>query len=151
MQKLNNTPSLSAGYFHQSLEKQFGFQGVNLGIAIPIDRSKASAAKQIGELEKNLVLQEQTQVKQDFDLVLLQELRKQKILAKSESIYIASFLEENKKSMQRLNSKLTEGEIDAATYGLYLQNIINTEINYLTWILNTNLNTIEIAYHTQSK
>lgn len=150
-QKLSNAPSLSAGYFHQSLEKEFGFQGLNLGIAIPIDRNRASASKAVGELEKSLVLQEQTQMRQDFNLVLLQEQRKQEILAQSELIYTPLFLQENKKNNERLSSKLTEGEIDAATYGLYLQNIINTDVNYLTWVLQSNLNQIEIAYHTQTK
>lgn len=149
--KLNNTPSISAGYFHQSLENEFGFQGLNLGIAIPIDRSRANAAKAIGELEKNVVLQEQAQQVQDFNLILLQEKQKRKILAKSELIYTPTFLSENQKNILRLNSKLAEGEIDAATYGLYLQNIINTEINYLEWVLQCNLNQIEINYHTQLK
>jgi hypothetical protein len=84
-------------------------------------------------------------------LVLLQEQRKKEVLSQNELIYTPLFLQENAKNNDRLSSKLTEGEIDAATYGLYLQNIINTQVNYLTWVLQSNLNQIEIAYHTQTK
>lgn len=73
--QLAKQPSLSVGYFHQSLIRKFGFQGVNLSLGIPLDRRSAKArdARLVLEQEQLQLLGRATENRMQLRLSELSE------------------------------------------------------------------------------
>ncbi|MCB0644545.1 MAG: hypothetical protein KDC44_23030, partial [Phaeodactylibacter sp.] len=60
VEKEARLPSVQIGYFMQSLEKDLGFQGISLGLGIPLDRRQLKTQRQQYQLE-NLKLENEQQ------------------------------------------------------------------------------------------
>ncbi|NJC28028.1 TolC family protein [Neolewinella antarctica] len=50
--ELSTQPQISAGYFIQSLEQEYAFQGLTLGVAVPLDRRTAKVRSEQHQLER---------------------------------------------------------------------------------------------------
>lgn len=61
---LGRQPQLSAGYFLQSLEREFAFQGVSLGIGIPLDRRSTKVRSEQLQLESEQLTNQRQAIRQ---------------------------------------------------------------------------------------
>ncbi len=67
-QRLTGQPQLSLGYFHQSIEHQFGYQGVSVGVSIPLDARAGRARSEQLDLQRQQVSLERDRYTRDRNL-----------------------------------------------------------------------------------
>ena len=151
IQKIEASPNISVGYFHQSLEKEYGFQGVNMGLSIPIDRKKSKAIESQAIIQSDIISNRALQTNQDWALRVIQLEENLEILQLNKAFYTSNFNVEFENNYARINQKLSSGEIDLLKYSQYLTSLIETKDNYLHWIKTWNINQIETAFYTQTK
>ncbi|MBT8326757.1 MAG: hypothetical protein KJP21_03475, partial [Bacteroidia bacterium] len=150
-QKIQTSPDLSIGYFHQSLEKEYGFQGINMGLSIPINRKKSKAIQSQAIIESEILANQALQTNQDWELQLIHLKENKEVLQLNEEFYTSNFDSDFDSNYSRINQKLSSGEIDVLKYSQYLTSLIETKYNYLNWIKTWNKNQIETAFYTQTK
>ncbi len=146
-----NQPKIEVGFFHQSLEKKYGFQGVTLGVSMPVDNRKGKIAKQQSNLENSLLNKEALQMTNNRTIKILQAKENQELLKLNKEVYGGQFKAEFSVNKQRIIELLKIGEIDVLIFSQYMTNLTDAYVNYINWVKDWNLNQIIIEYYTQTK
>jgi len=142
-------PNIRIGYFLQSLEKDFAFQGVMAGISIPLDKSVTKTQAQQLQLE-------QVQLQHERDWVAQQLQKRLAILQleikSNEAMLVAfesSFLATREAQLSRLTLQLEQGEIDFFRFSQLARTLLETEQLYFDVLQQHNQAVLEWIYITQ--
>lgn len=147
--KANKQPDLSIGYFMQSLEKDFVFQGVQIGVGIPIDR-RASKTK-IKQLDIN-----QQQLANEKDAALLSyESKVQQLQNELNTLqtylnqYEQNILPRQVSILRIAQLQYRQGEIGFLAFSQIQENIFQEQQSYLAQVKTYNQTILELSYLTQ--
>lgn len=149
MVRKDRIPTISLGYFNQSLTGENGFQGIIAGIQIPIigqGMGKKIAQKKI-EIEQ--IQYQQIEMKRDTEYSLnnsLHQMEKEHELLTS---YGIDFLNQMDKNELHAVNKMSVGEIDAFSFAQIMKDLLDSKINYLKLIDSLNQNALKIKYLTK--
>jgi cobalt-zinc-cadmium resistance protein CzcA len=141
----------TVGYFAQSLEKEFVFQGVELGLRVPLIR-KANKRK-IEQLQlENIQIQNEKDLKKHEILESLRSLEEQrKSMEKILTDYRNQVVPGIELTMQKTEQKIQNGEFSYLEYSMILSQLNQKEIHFLELLRDYNKIIIEIQYLNQSK
>ncbi|MCI5081577.1 MAG: CusA/CzcA family heavy metal efflux RND transporter [Saprospiraceae bacterium] len=144
-------PDLSIGYFAQSLEKDFAFQGVQLGIGIPLDRRSAKTSRTQFDLETQQVNNSRKATLQQYQ-ERIQMLRKQQVLlATSVENYQQQLLPEHQRLLELARLQYEQGEIDLLALSQMQEKELLARQQYIDLLLQANAVILELTYLTQKK
>lgn len=144
-------PDLNIGYFMQSLEKNWAFQGISVGVGIPLDKKTVKTKRiqtdiidQQLDLEKDaMIASYNTKIKRlKSQLATLEE-----FLDQFEQLYIPR----QRKILQISRLQYEQGEISFLTLNQIQENIIQEQERYLEQINAFNTTVLELSYLTQKR
>jgi len=144
--KQSKRPELSLGYFAQSLEKDFSFQGVLLNIGIPLDRRVAKTQNQQLLVQQQRLQNEQQHLKQQFmqRVVALQST----MASVRASIATYETLLDNRLDIAL--QQLEQGEIDLFRFTQIQEKLLDNRRAYLDELRRYNQSANELYYLTQT-
>jgi len=147
---LGKSLNWNLGYFAQSLENDFVFQGIQLGVQIPISRKyNNSLVKQISIEKTQLENEMQSYVKKyrlKLDFLVDHRIGLDKSLNEYKTIIQPALTI----TEERADKKLKSGEYSFMEYSLILDQVMNKEIHFLEMLRDYNQIIIEIEYLNQS-
>ena len=139
-------PSLSLGYFVQSLEKDFVFQGVTLGVGLPLDRRAAKAKNEQLAIQQEQLYNEQQLVIQQFE----QRIATIKNTLNSLQQSINNYESISTTPINIALLQLEQGEIDFFRFTQIQEKLLANRKAYLDAIRSYNKKTLELYYLTQT-
>ncbi|GAB2642723.1 CusA/CzcA family heavy metal efflux RND transporter [Emticicia sp. W12TSBA100-4] len=152
-------PEFSAGYFLQSLtgiqeiaDKTVffngvpRFQGVSLGMSIPIFTKATKARIQASETEIQVQRKSSEYLKNQLNSQLLQQIQEQKNNQSLMDYYVQSALPNAEIITKNATKAYQSGEVGYVEYLQSLETVLNIQQNYLHAINAFNQNTINIQY-----
>ena len=141
-------PSISLGYFNQSIDGQRNFQGIQGGLAIPLwykpQKQKTAIARLEATQAANMLNYQRT----------IYETRYRNALDKLEKVYqlyrhnSAYWREYNDQLMQAVAIELELGEIDYFKYAQITARVLSTTINRYDLINRLNKALIEVEFYS---
>ncbi|NJL74245.1 MAG: CusA/CzcA family heavy metal efflux RND transporter [Saprospiraceae bacterium] len=144
-----NKPNIRIGYFLQSLEKDFAFQGVMAGVSMPLDKS-------VTKIQAQQLRLEQVQLQHERDWVAQQLQKRLAILQleikSNEAMLVAfetSFLATREAQFSKLTLQLEQGEIDFFRFSQLARTLLETEQLYFDVLQQHNQAVLEWIYITQ--
>ena len=142
-------PELSVGYFMQSLEKDFSFQGLQVGVGIPLDRRRSKTrVKQLDISRQELAnMKEATILSYETKVQKLQE--KLTVLQKYLSQYDQEVLPRHASILKIAQLQYQEGEIGFLPFSQIQERIFQEQQSYLEQIKFFNQTVLELSYLTQ--
>ena len=122
---------LSAGYFVQTLEKDLAFQGVSLGVGIPLDRRGIKVRNQQLELQRQEIDNQSRRIKEGAEW--RQEALRQQVAALGKALRM--FRAENEDADTRIRTiaqlQFSQGAIGFLTLNQLLETSIEAKFTYL--------------------
>jgi len=159
MEKALVKPEFMAGYFLQSLTGNQDindktvfyngiprFQGVNLGVSIPIFNKANKARIQSAETEIQLQEKNTEYLKNQLNSQLLQQIQEQKTNQSLIDYYVQTALPNAEIITQNATKAYQSGEVGYVEYLQSLETVLNIQQNYLHAINAFNQNAINIQY-----
>jgi cobalt-zinc-cadmium resistance protein CzcA len=126
--ELNNTlgrqPQISAGYFLQSLEKDFAFQGLSLGLAVPLDRRMSKARNEQLQLQSEQLANRQRTFSQRRNQRLVDLSANINRLRVAISAIDADAGAGNDRLLRIARLQFTQGAIDFLTYSQLTETLL---------------------------
>jgi cobalt-zinc-cadmium resistance protein CzcA len=148
-EKQAKLPALNLGYFHQSLEKDFGFQGLTVGVGIPLDKRQYKVQKEQFALQSAQFENEQKAIELQYEQRLI-------FLQKNAGALRQSMEEYEKEirptllEIQRIAAlQFEQGEIDFLAFTQIQEKLLQGRKLYLQQLKNYNENVLELQYRTQ--
>lgn len=143
--------SWNIGYFAQSLENNLLYQGVYVGIQIPIDRRKSSVKVQQYALEK-------LQIDKENEAELKRYIYKTKVL-QSNLGYLAEAIANYKKNslprqiilLEKARQQYEKGELDFLPFSQIQKKLFEEQNSYIDKIKRFNEQLLQLTYLTQPK
>nr|WP_299415435.1 CusA/CzcA family heavy metal efflux RND transporter [uncultured Emticicia sp.] len=159
LEKAITKPDFSIGYFLQSLtgNQQVNdktvfyntvprFQGINLGISIPISNKANKARLQASETEILLQEKKAEYLKNQLNSELLQQIQEQKTNQSLVDYYVQTALPNAEIISKNATKAYQNGEVGYVEYLQSLETILNIQQNYLQAINTFNRSVINIQY-----
>ena len=142
-------PGLTIGYFMQSLEKEYAFQGLTLGIGIPLDKRASKAKLDQFELEKEQLENEKMATTTKFALRI--KALKQNLLALQDNIDLYEQVSQPRQAQLLELAKLQydRGELDFLAFRQIQESILLEQQQYLEQLKAFNMAVLELSYLTQ--
>jgi cobalt-zinc-cadmium resistance protein CzcA len=136
----------NVGYFAQSLENRFIFQGFSIGLEVPIDR-RASKVKQ----QKLLLEQQQSQNKEAFERRHFQaELQKIQANLAFYKQAIENYKTVTKPRQVLIKEKIvqqyTQGALDFLRFSQIQKQLLEEQESYLDWVKMLNEQVLQLDY-----
>ena len=139
-------PSLSLGYFAQSLEKDFAFQGITLSVGLPLDKRAAKSQNEQLAIQQEQLYNEQLMVVQQFE----QRISNIKNALNSLQQSISNYESISNTSLDIALLQLEQGEIDFFRFTQIQEKLLANRKAYLDAIRNYNEKVLELYYLTQT-
>jgi len=159
LEKAITKPDFSIGYFLQSLtgnqqinEKDVfyntvpRFQGVNLGISIPIFNKANKSRIQASETEIRVQEKRAEYLKNQLNSELLQQIQEQKTNQSLVDYYVQTALPNAEIISKNATKAYQNGEVGYVEYLQSLETVLNIQQNYLQAINAFNRSVINIQY-----
>ncbi|SEQ90112.1 CusA/CzcA family heavy metal efflux RND transporter [Neolewinella agarilytica] len=144
--RLERQPQLSAGYFLQTIEKDFAFQGLAIGVGLPLDRRNQKVRSEQATLQRE-TLNNQSRMITDRYTTRLGSLRAQ--IAQLQPA-IAAYKLANDASNARISQiarlQFEQGAIDFLTFSQLSQRGFDGRRQYLQQLHQLNQLVIELSY-----
>lgn len=143
-------PQISVGYFLQSLDRAFIFQGATLGAGIPLDRRGSKVRNQQLELERRQIdnQAEALQIRQGLRVTVLRD------QVNTLRATLQEFRVSDRESAKRVQSvarlQFEEGSIDFFTFSQLTERLLTAKLTYLDQLRILYLLTAELDYLTQN-
>ena len=147
---ITRNPEWKLGYFAQSLEKEFLFQGIQLGVNIPFDRRRDNARINQMKIERKQMENQLKSGSQRFNQLItslrveLDQLRS--LIGQYNTVHAPGLA----KSLEKLNKKLESGDIGYMEFTILYEKILSQEENYLALLKRHNEILIELEYLNHS-
>ncbi|MBR9920767.1 MAG: CusA/CzcA family heavy metal efflux RND transporter [Bacteroidetes bacterium] len=142
---------LKVGYFAQSLEADFYFQGVSLGVQVPIDRRMARVEQEKLALEKAKISNEQFLRFREFETRIKSLRASLDQLAESINRYAENIQPGQELILEKASLQYEQGEIDFLRFSQIRERVINSTLGQLDRINRYNLQLLEFLYLTRIK
>lgn len=144
--KLTQKVNWQIGYFAQSLENEFLFQGVQLGLKVPLIRKHEKRKAAQLSMEQSM-LQNQMADQLNQRQSKIRSLTSKKVQLE---IAIANYERDVKPSLEKIremaDSRLQSGEINYLQYKLIMDQWFDRQLNYLEILKNYNETIIELQF-----
>jgi len=141
-------PDFNVGYFNQQIDGTQGFQGIQVGIAVPLFNRHQKAAVKASKIEVDVASQEM----ENYRLTMYQLLQQKIQNYNKYYLEIEHYETKGKALAKRLtdaaNKAYQEGEIEYIEYIQSIKQAKQIKINYLKSLQNYQSETIEILYLT---
>jgi len=149
LEKAAKRPDLNVGYFMQSLEKDLGFQGINVGIGIPLDRREAKTQRKQFDLSTQQLEVEKEAVVASYQIKMEQ--------LKSQLSSIQAYLDQYEQNIVLTQSNVLriaqlqyrEGALDFLSLVQIQERVLRAQEAYLAQIKAFNATLLELSYLTQ--
>ncbi|MEZ4885866.1 MAG: CusA/CzcA family heavy metal efflux RND transporter [Chitinophagales bacterium] len=141
----------SAGYFAQSLQKAFVFQGIAVGVQIPIDRRASKVKMQQWEMDQQMLHNKQSLQIQQFEhdiAVLKNHLQS---LEQSIEVHINTLLPKQAIILEKARKQYEQGEIDFLRFSQIQERLLARQNTYLEDVKSFNEQVLQLNYLTQIK
>ena len=149
--RLERQPQLSAGYFLQTIENNFAFQGVAIGIGLPLDRRNQKVRSEQLELQQQQLDNQLQFIKSSYAtriLMLRQQIDKLRPA-------ITAYNSANDQGIARINRiarlQFEQGAIDFLAFSQLTEKGLETHRSYLNQLLHFNQLVIELSYLTHNQ
>lgn len=149
--RLERQLQLSAGYFLQTIENDFAFQGVAIGLGIPLDRRNQKVRSEQTKLQRESLTNDRRRITENY-AARVRALRAQ--IAKLQPT-ITAYQRDNAASNARISRiarlQFEQGAIDFLTYSQLTERELESRRNYLQQLHQFNQLVIELSYLTQNQ
>jgi len=147
LEKSHLYPEISAGYFHQSVNRAKNLQGFQLGMSVPLwflpQTNKIKEARINSEIASNEATYKTYELEQTIDDL--------KIKLDQEFINVIYFresaLEQAEQLLQIATIKLQKEEINYSEFLLSVSEAMKLKADYLTTLLNYNITAVELEFY----
>ncbi len=147
LEKSHLYPEISAGYFHQSVNRAKNLQGFQLGMSVPLwflpQTNKIKEARITSEIASNEATYKTYELEQTIDDL--------KIKLDQEFINVIYFresaLEQAEQLLQIATIKLQKEEINYSEFLLSVSEAMKLKADYLTTLLNYNITAVELEFY----
>lgn len=148
-EKQSKQPNLSVGYFLQSLEKAFAFQGVSIGVGIPLDRRRAKTTMQQNQLAQQQITHQQEGLLHKYES-RISHLRQVVFQIQTTINQFQNNLLPRQANIRRIATlQFESGEIDILAFNQIQRDLLETRLEYLSLIKQYNSAILELTYLTQ--
>ncbi|WP_020567364.1 CusA/CzcA family heavy metal efflux RND transporter [Neolewinella persica] len=149
--RLERQPQLSAGYFIQTIENDFAFQGLAIGVGLPLDRRNQKVRSEQLQLQQES-LANQRQLITDSYSGRIRALRQQiDRLRPTITEYARANDQSNARISRIAQLQFEQGAIDFLTFSQLTEKGLDNRRNYLNQLLQFNQLVIELSYLTQNQ
>lgn len=149
--RLERQPQLSAGYFLQSIESDFAFQGLAIGLGIPLDRRKQKVRSEQLQLQQESLANQGRTVANAY-ATRIQALRTQIArLQPAIRAYDQANTESNARIERIARLQFEQGAIDFLTFSQLTERGLDGRRNHLQQVHQFNQLVIELSYLTQNQ
>lgn len=149
--RLAHQPQLSVGYFVQTIEKDFAFQGGSIGLGIPLDRRENNARQQQTKLYQQQLSNEQQQITESLRLRTSGLARNLRLLENELLRYDAEIAAGQERILSIARLQLQQGEIDFLSFSQLTRRILDQRLGYLQRVHQFNLYVIELHSLTSNQ
>jgi len=152
LEKINSKQiALNIGYFAQSLENVFVFQGFNIGVQIPIDRRSSKVKMQQLSIERQRIDNEKSLQILQFERQI--DLLKSNMEFQKESIanYKSKVQPKQAIILDKARKQYEEGEIGFLRFSQIQERLLSSRNDYLDWTKSYNEQVLQLIYLTQTK
>ncbi len=147
--KQGKQPDLNVGYFLQSLEKDFAFHGLSLGVNIPFDRKVSKVKKQQLSIQQEQFENDRVALKQQLEGRLDMLLNSINQIEQSMIDYRANTLSRHPEINRIATLKLKQGAIDFLKFSQIQEKMLNDKFVQLDRIKAYNEKVLQLTYLTQ--
>lgn len=149
--RLERQPQLSAGYFLQTIENDFAFQGVAIGVGLPLDRRNQKVRSEQLQLQQESLTNQRSLITDSY-AVRIQALRQQiEKLRPAISNYDQANGQSNARIGRIAQLQFEQGAIDFLTFSQLTERGLDNRQNYLHQLLQFNQLVIELSYLTKNQ
>lgn len=141
-----NAFGTEVGYFAQSLEGDFLFQGFQVGLSIPLDRKKAKAGVQQKEIEMEILREEKAWKYHQLKLTANALTSRIQLLQQSLEAFEDERSERHLRIRDGLNRQMMEGRIDLLRFTQLQETLLTQEHDYLELLKEYNSHVIHLSH-----
>jgi len=149
LEKQAKLPDINLGYFAQSLEKEFAFQGLSIGIGIPLDRRTVKTQRMQFDLEKQQINNEQKALIKKFDTNINLLKNKIELIETYLNQYTQYTLPNQANILRIAQLQYEQGEIDFLPFSQIQEDLLTERKYYLEQVKAFNDAILELTYFTQ--
>jgi heavy metal efflux system protein len=146
--KAYKTPSVEVGYFAQSLNKSFLFQGVRAVVAMPLDKRAANIKSEQYAIAQKSNEAQSSYTQRQLQAQLNSDYQQLELLDKQLSQFDTSFFNQLPAQKTLLRQQLSQGEIDFMRYQQLQTSLQETELSYYRLLHDWNKLVLEVQYLT---
>ena len=149
--RLERQPQLSAGYFLQTIENDFAFQGLAIGVGLPLDRRNQKVRSEQATLQQEILANQGRMITESY-ATRVRSLRTQVAqLQPAITAYKLANDASNARISQIARLQFEQGAIDFLTYSQLTERGLDGRRNYLQHLQQFNQLVIELSYLTQNQ
>jgi cobalt-zinc-cadmium resistance protein CzcA len=149
--RLERQPQLSAGYFLQTIENNFAFQGIAIGIGLPLDRRNQKVRSEQLQLQQQSLTNQRQLITNSYD-VRIRALRQQiDRLRPAITAYGRANDQSNARIGRIARLQFEQDAIDFLTFSQLTEKGLDNRRNYLHQLSQFNQLVIELSYLTQNQ
>ena len=146
-EKRAKQPDLDIGYFHQSLQNQWGYQGFTAGVGIPIDRRTLNARVDQLNIQKEIVENSRQNFLKQYNAEIATLENRLNVLDETLGSYSTDFFDRIEELKQTVDLQYQEGSIDFLRYHQIRVKYLDTENRYLDLLHSYNTTAISLMHY----
>ncbi|MCP3927846.1 MAG: CusA/CzcA family heavy metal efflux RND transporter [Bacteroidetes bacterium] len=139
------------GYFAQSLEKEFLFQGAEIGVQVPIDRRQSKVKTQQLAIEREQLNNEQKLYIRQYEKEIAALQNRLQVMERSIANYDNQILLASAVIFEKSQIQYEKGEIDFLRFSQIQERLLTKENAYLDLLKSYNEQMLQLMYLTQTK
>lgn len=139
------------GYFAQSLQRAFVFQGIAVGVQIPIDKRSSRVKIQQLEIQQRMLENKQSVQLQEFEKEILSLKSFIENLQNSIEVYTQTILPKQAIILEKAKKQYEQGEIDFLRFSQIQEHLLARQNAYLSNVKTFNEQILHFNYITQTK
>jgi cobalt-zinc-cadmium resistance protein CzcA len=139
----------NVGYFAQSLEDDFVFQGFEIGVQLPLDKRQSLVRGQQLVVDQKKLDNERQMQRQLFENRIAALLNKIQVMNQSIEDYSAQILDGNKVILDKVRKQFEIGEIDFFRFSQIQERLLSRETEYLELVKTHNELVLQLLYLTE--
>lgn len=143
-------PSWNLGYYSQSLEKNFLFQGFNVGVQVPLDRRSSKVKTQQLAIDQDRMDNLKTLQLQQFESEIEAIRSELDFLQVSIDTYQQNTQPGQSVILDKASKQYEQGEIDFLRFSQIQERLLQRRTDYLDWLRAYNKQLIRYKYLTQT-
>jgi cobalt-zinc-cadmium resistance protein CzcA len=144
--RLERQPQLSAGYFLQTIENDFAFQGVAIGVGLPLDRRNQKVRSEQLQLQQQSIVNQRQLITNSYGARMAALRQQIDRLRPAIAAYDRANDQSNARVSRIAQLQFEQGAIDFLTFSQLTEKGLDNRRNYLNQLLQFNQLVIELSY-----